>query len=180
MSHANVESLAQKVGWDLHASGSLPRGRMSIVVTPVGGPRHFEIEVAQIVIPDRDDPAESISYDDGRVVVDRDDQGRVRAIEFLAHKCLSELPEFSDVIDREKMATEKLILRAAHATAMINWMRFRFFLQVSIADGTDVARRKLDNLDGRNARIRHALDSAKKHGSSEIRNWSDGKVELAR
>ena len=150
-----TESNTTPLSWDLKPSGDLPRGRLSFTVAFGQGKRAL-VHVAHVGILERGDAAATSEvFDDGRVVVDRNADGEILGIEFLARKALGDLPEFHSAIKRAK--SDRALLTAAYATAMGTWVRLAFYFDVAAEAGHDVAKHGLDELHRELAKLRGAF-----------------------
>lgn len=135
----------------LRATATLPRALLAFTLLPrrsgakAGLPM---IAVAAVTLPDAGDVSEEMTaYDDGAVVVDRDDQGRIRAFEFNANRDIHDLPEYAAAIRSEKNEATRALLIAAHATAQLERVRLEGFIAALNDGGAKKARRFLQVFD---------------------------------
>lgn len=108
-----------ELGTELHAMPELglPGAKLVLAVSLGARPR---VQAAYLSIPERGEKAvRSESFDDGRVIVDYDDQGRVRGVEFLTLKPPAGVPEF---VEAARLASkpDRVILFCA-ATTIARW-----------------------------------------------------------
>lgn len=99
------------------AAAGLPEGRMEVLIAPGrnGSPK---VQALYLKLVNGDGRVASCdSFDDGRVVVDRDARGRVVGFEFLAHREPAELKQFV----REGQKAVGSLALAAVVTAMNFW-----------------------------------------------------------
>lgn len=146
----------------LRPQGRLPRGVLSFVLIPrQSGERAGQpmIAAANVGLPDAGEIAlVTTPFDEGAVVVDRDDRGDIKSVEFLANKDLRDLPEFERSIRQEPNEDARAILLAAHATTQLGWMRLEGYIEAVTKHGPDAGRRVLEHFDNT---LRELRDGAK-------------------
>ena len=143
-----------RIGASLAQEAGVPRAQVVLLLFL---DRKNQLDVHQAVFEVLDltkgsKPVRPVVLDDGQVVVSRDEQGGVRAVEFLAYMGVDRLPEFLAYVKEADEGTAKLLANA-HAVSMLCWR--------------DVERAK-----------DFALEVIAEHGDLEAASWPDLRVPI--
>ncbi len=106
-------------------SRNLPAGRLDITLS-VDAASGVRVQAMYLGLESRGKVASSHALDDGRVVVDLSQDGKVLGVEFLARKAPKQLPEFRKFIGD---SSEALLLAFIATTAMHAWKRSERLLE---------------------------------------------------